>query len=148
MSRPYVGVGVIVQRGSDVLVGRRTRSHGVGTWALPGGHLELGESVLTCAAREVFEETGISIRDAALGPYTEDFFLEEGRHYITLFVVAHYAAGNVQVPGDANEQEWLWRPWDDLPAPLFLPLANLVASGYRPQPTHEGAPTPSMAHGR
>lgn len=132
MSRPLVGVGVIVQRGSDVLLGRRTRSHGAGTWGLPGGHLEFGEAVLTCAAREVFEETGIYIRDATHGPYTEDVFLEEGRHYITLFVVARYAAGEVHVPGGANEQEWLWCSWDDLPAPLFLPLASLVASGYRP----------------
>ena len=42
---PRVGVGVIVQRDGRILLGKRLGAHGEGTWALPGGHLEFGESV-------------------------------------------------------------------------------------------------------
>jgi 8-oxo-dGTP diphosphatase len=59
---PRVGVGVIVLRNGLVLLGRRIGSHGAGSWALPGGHLEFGESVEQCAAREVLEETGLDIQ--------------------------------------------------------------------------------------
>ena len=58
-----VGVGVLVTRGSEVLVGQRRGSHGAGDWALPGGHLEVGESWEACAARELEEETGIRLAE-------------------------------------------------------------------------------------
>ncbi|KAN0065133.1 hypothetical protein ACQY0O_001630 [Thecaphora frezii] len=59
---PRVGVGVLVlnERGR-ILLGKRTGSHGAGTLALPGGHLELHESFEECAVREVLEETGIHL---------------------------------------------------------------------------------------
>ncbi|MEO8779400.1 MAG: NUDIX domain-containing protein, partial [Rhodanobacter sp.] len=88
-----VGVGVIVVRHGLVLLGQRMGSHGAGTWALPGGHLEFGESVAECAAREVREETGLALQSAHPGPYTSDFFAAEGKHYVTLFVVAQNASG-------------------------------------------------------
>ena len=62
---PRVGIGVIVMRNGLVLLGERIGAHGAGTWALPGGHLEFGESVEQCARREVWEETGLEPR----GPY-------------------------------------------------------------------------------
>lgn len=51
--QPKVGVGVIVAKGNMVLVGRRRNSLGDGEHALPGGHLEFGETLEQCAAREV-----------------------------------------------------------------------------------------------
>lgn len=57
---PRVGVGVFVlNEKGHVLIGKRTGSHGAGTLALPGGHLELHESFYECAARETYEETGL-----------------------------------------------------------------------------------------
>ncbi len=56
---PLVGVGVIVIRNGGILLGKRIGSHGAGTWALPGGHLEYAERIEDCAAREVLEETGL-----------------------------------------------------------------------------------------
>ena len=51
MKRPRVGLGVFVKKEGKVLVGERKGSHGAGTWALPGGHLEGGESFEECCKR-------------------------------------------------------------------------------------------------
>jgi len=51
--RPLIGVAVIVIKENRVLLGKRKNSHGSGTWAFPGGHLEFNESIEDCARREV-----------------------------------------------------------------------------------------------
>lgn len=131
---PRIGVGVIVCREGRVLLGQRLGPHGTGTWALPGGHLEFGESVEQCAARELLEETGLEVDAAALsrGPYISNLFAAEGLHYVTLFVVAHSHVGEPQPREPAKCAGWSWWPWSALPQPLFPPLATLCASGYRP----------------
>jgi 8-oxo-dGTP diphosphatase len=67
-NRPYIGVAVIVVREGRVLLGKRKNAHGAGTWQFPGGHLEYGESIESCARRELFEETGLTIVSHAPGP--------------------------------------------------------------------------------
>jgi 8-oxo-dGTP diphosphatase len=44
VERPKVGIGVIVYRKGKILIGKRLSHHGAGTWEIPGGHLEFGES--------------------------------------------------------------------------------------------------------
>jgi 8-oxo-dGTP diphosphatase len=132
---PRVGVGVIVLREGLVLLGQRAGSHGADTWALPGGHLEFGESVEECAAREVMEETGLSIQDVRLGPYTNDVFVSEAKHYVTLFVTAGCPAGEPQLREPEKCSCWQWFSWAELPQPLFQPLASLVRSGFVPRNT-------------
>ena len=129
---PQVGVGVIVIRKGLVLLGKRIGSHGAGTWALPGGHLEFGESIEDCASREVMEETGLAVQSVARGPYTNDFFASEGKHYVTLFVTARCLTGEPLVLEPNRCSSWQWFRWSELPHPLFPPLASLVRSGYVP----------------
>jgi len=129
---PRVGVGAIVLRDGKVLVGRRIGSHGAGTWALPGGHLEYGETVEACARREVLEESGIAFGAVTLGPYVSDLFSDIGRHYVTLFVIAQYVSGEPAVLEPAKCTEWQWFAWTELPRPLFAPLATLCRSGFDP----------------
>ena len=130
---PCVGVGVIVLRDGLVLLGQRIGSHGAGTWALPGGHLEFGETVEQCAAREVLEETGLDIQVVACGPYTNNMFPEEGKHYVTLFVIAHAQTGAPRVREPSKCSAWRWFRWSELPSPLFPPLISLHASGFVPE---------------
>lgn len=113
-------------------MGLRTAGHGAGTWQFPGGHLEFGESVEDCALREAREETGLELANPRPGPYTNDIFAAEGRHYITLFVVADYAGGTPEVCEPDKCARWEWVTWDALPEPLFLPALNLRRSGYAP----------------
>jgi 8-oxo-dGTP diphosphatase len=129
---PRVGVGVIVLRAGLVLLGRRIGSHGAGTWALPGGHLEFGESVEQCARREVREETGLELERLSPGPYTNDLFASEGKHYVTLFVVSHSLAGEPEVREPAKCARWQWFAWSSLPEPLFQPLSTLRRAGFVP----------------
>lgn len=130
--RPSVGVGVLVLNGDRLLLGRRRTGHGRKTWQPPGGHLEHGESVEECARREVKEEADLYIRNLTLGPYTNDYFAEEGRHYISLFVVAEHDNGEPRAREPNKVEDWAWFRWEDLPNPLFLPLEHLRRSGYSP----------------
>ncbi len=128
-SRPLVGVAVIVKKEGYVLLGKRKNSHGAGTWALPGGHLEFNESIADCAAREVFEETALHIKNVQHAAFTNDVFVEEQKHYVTLFVTAEYDCGNLDVKEPHKCERWAWFRWDELPSPLFLPLEHLITQG-------------------
>ncbi|GLA65612.1 hypothetical protein AtubIFM54640_007797 [Aspergillus tubingensis] len=84
---PRVGVGVfVINPKGQIVLGQRKSSHGAGTWALPGGHLEFNESFEDCAAREVLEETGLKVRDIQFLTATNDIMKEEEKHYVTVFV--------------------------------------------------------------
>ena len=127
-----VGVAVIVLREEKVLLGRRRNTHGEGTWAFPGGHLEFNESVENCAKREVREETGLEITNIRFGSFTNDVFKREEKHYVTLFVVADSLPGTPEVREPEKCDTWQWLAWGDFPEPRFLPIENLIAQGFSP----------------
>jgi 8-oxo-dGTP diphosphatase len=130
---PRIGVAAIVVRDGLVLVGRRLGgSHGHNRWQFPGGHLEWGESIAHCALREVAEETGLEAVVTGYGPFTNDIFVDEGKHYVTLFVLASAPEGLPQVMEPEKCAEWRWCAWDELPSPLFLSIQHLLELGYRP----------------
>lgn len=97
MNRPFVGVAVIVTQNKKVLLGKRKGTHGAGSWAFPGGHLEFNESIKGCAIREVYEETGLSIKNIRRATFTNDIFQAENKHYVTVFVVAEYESGELHI---------------------------------------------------
>jgi len=125
-----VGVGVIVNRGDRILLGKRKGSHGAGTWALPGGHLEFGETIEACAEREDLEETGLTIEGFRHVAFTNDVFKAEMKHYVTLFVAAYCQTGEPAVQEPKKCSEWAWFKWSELPTPLFLPLQNLIENNF------------------
>ena len=126
MKRPRVGLGVFVKKEGKVLVGERKGSHGAGTWALPGGHLEGGESFTECCKREVFEETGLTIKNPRPLVFTNDVFIDEGLHYVTLFFTADYESGELVVREPRQCEEWRWVSLNHIPQPIFLPLSNAL----------------------
>jgi 8-oxo-dGTP diphosphatase len=131
-THPRIGVGVIIIRDDFVLMGKRKNSHGDGTWSFPGGHLELNEEIGACAKREVKEETGLLINKMEYGPYTNDIFVNEKKHYVTLFVMAHSEKGKPVVKEPHACSEWRWVKWHQLPSPLFLPVVHLQEIGFSP----------------
>lgn len=129
--RPAVGVAVIVVKNGKVLLGKRLNAHGHGTWAFPGGHLERNESIEACAQREVFEETGLKIRSVIYATFTNDIFVREDKHYVTLFVLARYESGAPTRREPDKCERWDWFDWHDLPVPRFLPFENLLKQGFQ-----------------
>lgn len=122
---PRVGVGVCVIKDGLVLCGKRRNSHGDGTWAFPGGHLEFGETLEECARREVFEETGLEITNVRRGHFSEDFFLADGKHYITIIMIAEYVAGEPQMCEPEKCSEWRWCLPHEIPTPRFITFDNM-----------------------
>lgn len=130
-ARPGVGVAVIITRGDAVLLLHRQGAHGAGTWAPPGGHLEYGETLEECAIRETKEETGIDVADVRFRAITNDVFVADGKHYITIWMEAGLVAGEPIVNAADEATEVGWFPWDALPQPRFLALQNLLdGAGY------------------
>jgi 8-oxo-dGTP diphosphatase len=108
---PRVGVGAVVLRDGRVLLVRRGVAPAHGLWAIPGGGLELGESLQEGAEREIFEETGITIR-AGEPVFTCDVCHrdDEGRvrfHYVIVDLAAEYVSGEVKGGDDALEARWI-----------------------------------------
>lgn len=125
-----IGVGVFVFKDGKFLMQKRQGSHGAGTWAPPGGHLEFGETFAEAARREVLEETGIIIANLAIAAVTNDIFVEEGKHYVTVWMVSDWQSGEPQIiePHKCVDQQWY--SFDDLPEPLFLPWQQLAQSEF------------------
>ncbi|WP_058910325.1 nucleotide triphosphate diphosphatase NUDT15 [Entomohabitans teleogrylli] len=125
---PLVGVGVLIFRDGQLLLGRRRGSHGAGSWSAPGGHLEFGESVEHCARREVYEETGLRLDTVLPGPWTTSLFPEDKKHYVTLITRSWSDEGAPQRREPEKCDGWQWFALQALPEPLFHPLAQLIAA--------------------
>jgi len=129
-ARPAVGVAVIVVKEGRVLLGQRIGSHGAGSWAFPGGHLEFGETLEGCAIREVAEETGLTIANIQPAAFTNDIFESESKHYATLFVTADWVLGQARVMEPDKCECWEWMKWGEFPEPRFLSLENLLRQDF------------------
>jgi 8-oxo-dGTP diphosphatase len=130
--RPEVGIGVCVIKDGKVLLGKRKNSHGGGSWSFPGGHLEMYETWEDCAKREVLEEADLRIKNTKFAGVTNDFFPEEDKHYVTLFIIAYYDSGELKTMEPEKCSDWNWFSWENLPQPLFRPILNLIKQGFDP----------------
>jgi 8-oxo-dGTP diphosphatase len=123
------GVGVLVVRERKVLLGRRLAAHGRGTWSFPGGRPRAGESTASCARRELMEETGLQAAGSRVVAECLDGFPESRLVFRTRFVIVD-AIGEPQAREPRKTGEWRWFDWDELPAPLFRPVASLISGGF------------------
>jgi len=100
---------VIVEAGRVVLV-KRGHPPLAGEWSIPGGVLEVGETVREAAVREALEETGLTVEPAdLLGVFDRVIFDETGRtkyHYVLIDFLCRRIAGEPQAAGDAAEARW------------------------------------------
>jgi 8-oxo-dGTP diphosphatase len=110
-THPQVAVGAVVFKDDRVLLVRRGRAPAKGLWAIPGGSMELGETLQAAAEREIFEETGIKIR-AGEPVFTFDVIEKDndGRirfHYVIVDMIADYIGGALSPGDDAVEVRWV-----------------------------------------
>jgi 8-oxo-dGTP diphosphatase len=126
---PKVGVGVFVWKDDKFIMGQRFGAHGAGTWSIPGGHLEFSESWEECAKREVMEETGLKIKNVRFLAATNDFFPDDGKHYVTIWVFSDWASGKPRIMEPDKLVKLAWQTFQTLPTPLFDPCwKNLRAA--------------------
>ena len=130
--KPQVGTAMIITKDDKVLLMKRKGHHGKGTWSTPGGHLDPGETIEGCAAREAKEEVGLDVTDIRFRCVTNDIFEAEGKHYITIWMEGKSFSGEPYIASEEEAEEIGWYAWDALPEPLFLPLENLVKENSYP----------------
>lgn len=108
--RPIVGVGAVVVEDNRVLIVRRGNEPLKGEWSLPGGAVEIGETLETAVAREVREETGLEVE---VGPIVDVLdrlrFDADGRarfHYVLVDFLCRPKSGTVTSGSDADAATW------------------------------------------
>ena len=110
---PLVGVGAIIIEGERVALVKRGHPPLEGKWSIPGGVLEIGETLRKAAVREALEETGLAVEPGELlGVFERVIPDEEGRmryHYVLIDFLCRRVAGEVQAGDDAREVRWFRR---------------------------------------
>jgi 8-oxo-dGTP diphosphatase len=121
-----VRIGVALIRDGQLLLVRQNNRP---FWVLPGGTLEPGEGMAECAAREVLEETGLSVSvDQLL--YVADFIQGHGRQTVDIVFLAHYISGSPEMETTQNINEMAFFGIDD--------VRELVKAGQaEPRPMFE-----------
>jgi len=122
----YVGANVLAVRDGKLLLGKRRNVFGDGTWALPGGHLESGESMVAAAARELEEETGLTADSYEFVSLVNNPRKERGKHYIQLGFRAEGIKGEPELREPDRCYEWKWFDLDNLPQPIFSGHDKLI----------------------
>lgn len=115
--RPMVGVGAILFRRDRVLMAQRGKDPLKGWWSLPGGALELGESLKDAICREVLEETGLEVSPLGVLEIFERIMRDHQGvpeyHYVLIDYICKVTGGQLCPGDDVDQVEWVRRA--DLP---------------------------------
>jgi len=129
-----VGFGVMILKNNKILLGQRhldpakadSELHGEGTWTMPGGKLEFGESFEDGAKREVLEETGVDISSEKIEIISLSNDMVPDAHFVTIGIICHSFNGEPQVTEPDEITQWKWFSLDELPTPLFEPSKKII----------------------
>jgi 8-oxo-dGTP diphosphatase len=133
---PLVGVGAVVVNEGRVLLVRRGREPLRGHWTLPGGVLELGESVTSAVVREVLEETGLTVEPVELVELVDRIYREGERiryHYVIADYLCRVTGGQMRAGSDADEARWVEHAeWNSHSALALDPVTvRVMEMGWR-----------------
>jgi 8-oxo-dGTP diphosphatase len=111
-ARPYLAVSAAVFRDGRVLIVRRARPPAHGLYTLPGGGVELGETLEDAVIREVREETALEVRPVTLAGYRQAIARDPKggieRHFVILPFAARWISGEVSLNEELAEAHWLF----------------------------------------
>jgi 8-oxo-dGTP diphosphatase len=132
--RPFLAVSAAIVRAGQVLVVRRARSPADGLFSLPGGLVEIGETLTQALIREVREETSLTIEPVGLAGFREAIARDRDdqveRHFVILPFAARWLAGEPVLNEELSEARWL-RPAELAGLPTTPGLAEIVASAFK-----------------
>jgi len=133
---PLMCVGAVIVEAGRVLLARRGTEPMKGHWTLPGGLLELGESLTDGVTREVREETGLIVEAVELIELLERIHREETRiryHYVIADYLCRVAGGQLQAASDADAARWVERAeWNSHSALKLDPMtARVIEAGWQ-----------------
>jgi len=108
--RPWIGIGVIVFRGEEVLLVQRGKSPLIGSWSLPGGAQHVGEATQEAARRELLEETGITAGPLLLADVIDAVTRDETGavhfHYTIIDYCGEWQTGTAVAGDDVQAVAW------------------------------------------
>jgi len=133
---PLVGVGAIVVDEGRVLLVRRGSEPLKGHWTLPGGVLEVGETLVEGVVREAREETGLLVEPIELVELLERIHREERRvryHYVIADYLCRVTSGELRAASDADAVRWVERDeWKSHGALVLDPItARVIEKGWQ-----------------
>ena len=132
-SRPYLAVSTAIIRDGKVLIVRRARAPARGVFTLPGGGVEVGETLHEAVTREVREETSLTIEPVALAGFRETIVRDQQnrveRHFVILPFAARWIAGEPVLNDELSEAMWL-HPSDMKGLTTTQGLAEIVAAAF------------------
>jgi ADP-ribose pyrophosphatase YjhB (NUDIX family) len=109
--RPYLAVSAAILRDGKVLAVRRARNPAINLYTMPGGVVEIGETLTEAVMREVREETALEIEPVALAGHREailrDALGKVERHFIILCFAARWRSGEVVLNDELDDARWL-----------------------------------------
>jgi 8-oxo-dGTP diphosphatase len=109
--RPYLAVSAAIIRDGRVLIVRRARPPAEGVFTLPGGAVEVGESLQEALLREVREETALTVDPIALAGHREVIHRDGAgrveRHFVILAFAARWIAGEPVLNAELTEARWM-----------------------------------------
>ena len=110
-SQPIVGVGAVIICNGKILLEKRKNEPGKGKWSVPGGLVELGESVEQTVMREVEEETGLEVEKPEHIDVVDNIIRDESGRVKYHFVIIDYfmklKGGTLKAASDAEELKWV-----------------------------------------
>jgi len=107
--QPRVGVGAVVVHAGKVVLIRRGKAPLRGRWVVPGGTVELGETLEQALVREVLEETGLLVRPGELITVFDRIQRQDGKvlhHYVIVDFLCEYVSGSLRAASDAADAAW------------------------------------------
>lgn len=133
---PLVGVGAVVVDEDRVLLVRRAQEPMKGRWTIPGGLLELGETLHAAVVREAMEETGLLVEPVELVELLDRIHREDDRvryHYVIADYLCRVTGGALQAASDAVAARWVERAeWSNDSALALDPVtARVIEAGWQ-----------------